>query len=254
MDQPAPPSKKLNISLDYRFLCVILAVIILVMLVVWKPWHPAPSAKDRTISVTGDATLKAEPDEFVFAPSYEFKEADKSTAIKNMTAKSNDVVAELKKLGVADKQIKTNADSWTYPSYNDGDATPTYTLSVTVTVSDKTLAQKVEDYLVTTSPTGTLTPQANFSTGKEKSLQAQARDTATKEARGKAQQIAKNLGFHLGAVKSVDDSDGFGGGVIHPFGTAESMGKSTASDDAKLTVQPGENSLDYSVTVVYYIR
>lgn len=251
MDQPAP--KKLNISLDYRVLSVIFAVVILVMLVVWKPWHPAPSSKDRTVTVTGEATLKAEPDEFVFIPSYQFKEADKDAAIKAMTDKSNAVVTELKKLGVADGKIKTNADAWAYPSYNDSDRTPTYTLSLTVTVGDKTLAQKVEDYLVTTSPTGTLTPQASFSTSKEKSLQAQARDQATKEARSKAEQSAKNLGFKLGAVKSLDDSGGFGNGPIYPLSAAESTGKADGSD-SQLTVQPGENSLDYSVTVVYYIH
>jgi uncharacterized protein YggE len=197
--------------------------------------------------------LKAEPDEFVFIPSYQFKEADKDAAIKAMTDKSNAVVSELKKLGVSDGKIKTNADGWAYPSYNDGDGAPTYTLTVSVTVDDKKLAQKVEDYLVTTSPTGTLTPQATFSTSKEKALQTQARDQATKEARAKAEQSAKNLGFKLGAVKSLDDSNGFGGGPIYTLDSTAEAGKA-GSSDSQLTVQPGENSLDYSVTVVYYIR
>ncbi|HSX34200.1 MAG TPA: SIMPL domain-containing protein [Candidatus Saccharimonadales bacterium] len=253
MDQPAPAQKKLTLSLDYRIVCVVLAVIILAMIAVWRPWQPAPSAKDRTVTVTGEARLTAEPDEFVFNPSYQFKEADKDTAIAAMTAKSNSVVAELKKLGVADSKIKTNADGWAYPSYNDSDRTPTYTLSITVTIADKTTAQKVEDYLVTTSPTGTLTPQATFSASKEKSLQAKARDQATKEARAKGEQSAKNLGFKLGAVKSLDDSNGFGHGPIYSMDASEPLSKaSTASP--QLAVQPGENSLDYSVTVVYYIR
>lgn len=253
MEQPARNPKKLNISLDYRILSILLGVVILVMLVVWKPWQPAPSAKDRTVTVTGEASLKAEPDEFAFIPSYQFKEADKDAAITAMTEKSNTVVAELKKLGVADSKIKTNADGWAYPSYNDSDRTPTYTLTITVTVGDKTLAQKVEDYLVTTSPTGTLTPQATFSTSKEKALQTQARDQATKEARAKAEQSAKNLGFRLGAVKSLDDSNGFGSGPIYALDATESLNKASGSG-SQLTVQPGENTLDYSVTVVYYIR
>jgi SNF2 family DNA or RNA helicase len=46
------------------------------------------------VSVSGSATLKAEPDEYVFYPSYEFKNADKTAGLKELTAKSEEVVAE----------------------------------------------------------------------------------------------------------------------------------------------------------------
>ena len=249
--QPPQHTKPTSLHLDYRVVVALLLLIIAGMLMVWKPWHGGPAAADRTIQVTGDATLTAEPDEFVFSPSYQFKNSDKQAALSDLTAKSNELVAKLKTLGVADSKIKTNADSWAFPTYGSDSTTPVYTLSLTVTVGDKTLAQKVEDYLVGTSPSGALTPQANFSTNKRKSLEAQGRNKASQEARAKAEQSAKNLGFKLAAVKSVDDGTGFGN--VYPV-----QGRAVLPTDLKsnesLNIQAGENTLNYSVTVTYYIK
>jgi uncharacterized protein YggE len=255
MDQPAPNANKLNLNLklDYRILVVVLLVIIAAMLAIWKPWDAAPSAKDRTVTVTGDATVKSKPDEFLFSPTYEFQNSDKTAALQQVSDKNNEVVAGLKKLGVQDSKIQNNANSWSYPTYNGGDSSvPTYNLNLAVTITDEKLVQKVEDYLLTTSPTGQLTPQPTFSTAKEKTLQAQARDLATKDARSKADQSAKNLGFKVGAVKSLDDGIGFGGGIRPMLAQGTSLDSNAKSES--LTVQPGENELSYTVTVVYYIK
>jgi uncharacterized protein len=212
----------------------------------------------RTVSVTGEATLKATPDEYVFYPSYNFTNPDKDAALKELTAKSDEITAGLKKAGVADSAIKTNSSGYDSPVYLESQPirkeNATYTLQLTVTVDNKELSQKVQDYLVSTSPTGGVSPQADFSDKKRKQLESQARDEATKDARSKADQQAKNLGFKVGKVQSVDDGSGFGGGV-RPFDTKASP--AIAEDSAtstQLSVQPGENELSYSVTVVYTIK
>ena len=104
---------------------------------------------------------------------------------------------------------------------------------------------------MTTLPTGAVSPQASFSDAKRKELESKAREMATKEARAKAEQSAKNLGFSVGAVKSVNDGVGFGD--VYPL-AAESSARDIAAPTSKLTVQPGENELTYQVTVVYFIR
>jgi uncharacterized protein YggE len=213
----------------------------------------------RTVTVTGDATLKATPDEYVFYPSYNFTNPDKDAALKELTAKSDEVVAGLKKVGVADSAIKTNSNGYDTPVYLDSGPirkeNATYNLQITVTVDNKELSQKVQDYLVSTSPSGGVSPQADFSDKKRKQLESQARDEATKDARSKADQQAKNLGFKVGKVQSVDDGSGFGG--VRPFMGRNSAEPAIAEDSAtstQLSVQPGENELNYSVTVVYTIR
>lgn len=250
--QPNESKVKLNVSLDYRIISVVLLAVVLVMLFLWMPWS-ANTTSDRTVEVSGETTVKATPDEFVFYPAYQVENADKQTALDELTKKSEDVVAKLKELGVAESAIKTNTSGYDYPAYFGEDRnTATYTLQLTVTLSDQKLAQKVQDYLVTTSPTGSVSPQFGFSDSKQKQLESQARDAATKEARAKAEQMGKNLGFKVGKVKAVSDGTSFSGGPIVPL---EARGMSVAEDKASsLAIQPGENELPYTVTVVYYIK
>ncbi len=241
-----------GVTLDYRVVIAALLVIIAAMVLMWKPWEPQIDAKTRTVSVTGQAKVTAVPDEFVFSPAYEFKNSSRETALADLSKKSDELASKLKTLGVADSRIKTNSDGYGYPIYDKGNtSTPTYTLRLTITVDDKELAQKVQNYLVTTAPTGAVSPQVTFSDAKRKDIESKARDEATKDARSKAEQSARNLGFTLGDIKSVSDGTNFGG--IYP---AIQGGASEGSTDSssKLTLQPGENDLTYQVSVVYFVR
>lgn len=262
-------------SLNLKYVCLALLLIIIGMLAVWKPWSSDVQDNSRVVKVTGTAKVTAVPDEFVFYPTYEFKNANKDAALAALTKKSEELIKKLKELGVADNKIKTNSDGYSSPTVEQDSSSvladpenlrpvepghiqpkpqgSTYTLRMTITAGNKELATKVQDYLVTTAPTGSVSPQANFSDAKRKELEQKARDTATKEARTKAEQSAKNLGFKIGKVKSIDDGNGFSGcganGIC--FGSAQ-----VAEDSGRkaLAVQPGENELDYSVIVEYYIN
>lgn len=247
-------SNKLNLSLDLRLICAALLVVIVGMLALWRPWTEQPTSSARTITVTGESTIKASPDEYVFSPQYEFKNSDKAAALAELTAKQNEVTAELKKLGVKDEQIKADSSGYNYGYYYDDNArTNNYNLGFTITLSDKTLVQKVQDYLVTTQPTGSVSPQASFSEKLRTKLEGAARTAAIQAAKQKAEQSAKSLDFKIGKVKSVDDSssDGIGCGG----GLCRGSNLSIATDTkASLEVQSGQNDLDYSVTVVYYVK
>lgn len=248
-----PEGNKFHFSLDLRLVTVLLLVIIAAMLFIWKPWSDSAQANARTIEVRGEVTLTAKPDEFVFYPTYEFKNADKNAALAQLTTKSNEIVAKLKELGVPEAKIKTNSN--TYNRGNTGTTEPdtsTYTLALTVTVDNESLAQKVQDYLVTTAPTGNVSPQANFSESKRKQLESEAREKAVKDARAKADQSAKELGFSVGKVKTVSDGTGFS---IPLMGTRQGENAGTVADSsASLGLHPGENELPYTVTVVYFIH
>lgn len=250
--------QRMQFSLDMRMLCVILLVVIAGMLAVWKPWSTTKTS-DRTIDVTGSATIKATPDEFVFYPSYEFKDTSKDAALAALVKKNNEINAGLKTAGVKDEQIKTNVSGYQkgeYLPYTDETGKYVYSFQPAITVGDKDIAQKVEDFLVTTSPTGTVSPQSTFSESKRKELEAQARDEATKDARKKADQSAKNIGFKVGSVKTVSDGAGFSGGcgsgTICPMMATTEL--STRDSVSSLQVQPGQNELSYSVSVTYFIR
>lgn len=250
---PEQNRNRLNLSLDFKIITLVLLAVIALMLMLWKPWEETPGANDRTVQVTGQAKITAEPDEFAFYPNYEFTGADKDAALAQMGKKSDEIVFQLKKLGVPDSKIKINSDGYDrkYFGPDQPEGGNTYTLRMTVTVSDRELAQKVQDYLVGTQPSGTVSPQATFSESKQKELEKKARDEATNDARAKAEQSAKNLGYRIGKVKAVADGGGFG--PIMPFDTRSTQQDASVSA-TKLNLQPGENELSYSVTVTYYIK
>lgn len=243
----------INKSLIYKIIVAGLLVVIAIMLGLWHPWSSSAD-EGRTVSVSGEAKLKAAPDQYVFNPIYEFKNEDKAKALAEQTDKNNQIIAKLKELGVKDSDIKNNASGYS-DSYSVEPASPeqtTYSLSLTITVSDKDLATKVQDYLVSTNPEGQVTPQASFSETKRKELENQARDTATKDARAKAEQIAKNTGAKLGKVKSIQDGGGFGQPITALY--EDSVASSSSATKQSMQIQPGENELNYTVSVSYYLK
>lgn len=235
-----------------RIVSAVLLLTVVGMLLAWQPWTADAQDDNRTISVTGETKFDAEPDEFVFYPAYEFREASKEAGLEAIGSKANEVTEGLKAFGVNESRIKVNSDSYDYPSGAEPAKTPdgpNYTLRLTITINSRETAQKVQDYLLSTNPVGQISPQASFSDAKRKELEGRARDEATKDARAKAEQSAKNLGFAVGKVKSI--SDGATDGIIYPLMQDARNGSAEARS---LPVQPGENEFRYSVTVTYYIR
>ncbi len=164
----------------------------------------------------------------------------------------------MKELGVENSKIKTNASNYSALYYqNEANDQVNYTLQLTVTATSKETAQKVQDYLLTTSPLGSVTPMPSFSKDKTAELENKARDEASKDARDKADRMAKNIGFKLGKVKSVEDGSGFG---VMPYMTSSDVKtESTVTSSgtisgSSLIVQPGENEITYSVNVTYYLK
>ncbi len=263
-DQANTKTKRaLTITPSYKLLSVLLLLAIVGMLVAWKPWQPNIKASDRIISVTGETTISATPDEYVFSPSYAFDVTDSKTALAQLTAKSDEIVSHLKSIGVPSTAIKTssNGNSSGYSGGGGFDhpliltpngSSKSYTLSLTVTLDSNKLVQTVQDYLLSTNPTGEVSPTVTFSAAKQKSLQSQARTAAEKDARTKADQSAKNLGFKVTSVKTVEDGS-LGGPILYDAATADGV-NSAVTKAPSLSVQPGQNELSYSVSIVYYIR
>ena len=254
---PAPKkSLRIPIPRGMAVITILLAIALVVSVIIWKPWQANIKASDRTISVTGTATVTATPDQYVFSPSYDFSNGVQQTALSELTSKSTDLVAKLKALGVADSSIKTDSSGYNNGSYylpvQDNSGTFTYTLDLTITINNASLAQKVQDYLVTTNPTGNVSPSVDFSSAKKIIVQNQARNAAEKNARTQADQSATNLGFKVDKVKSVVDGslDAYSTRPLYASGVSSGANSATP----QLTVQPGQNDLSYSVGVVYYIH
>ena len=204
----------------------------------------------RSISVEGVSTIKAEPDSFVFHPQFAVKSVDQAEAKKLLAAKSREVIDKLKSLGLDDKAIKLDAsqyDTYSIKGMPEPDR-PQTQLSLTITAKDKSMAQKVQDYLASTDATGQLTPQPTFSEAKREQLQKEAETKAVANARDKADTLAKNLGAKRGQVITVDNAG------EHPqaYPTMSLAQDSTAR--SSLPVQPGTNEFVYRITVKFALN
>jgi uncharacterized protein YggE len=298
-EEQVPKNSKFNAlkKINYTYVCIALVAVLVLVVIFCRPWIRPIAANSRTVQVTGTASVKSTPDQFVFYPSYTSKNTDTQAALAELSKKSDEIVAKLKTLGVTEDNIKTNSSSVNgkymitamYPDPNGG----SNTLQITVTVSNKDLAQKVQDYLLTTSPVAAVSPTPSFSTAKQKKLESQARDEAAKDAKAQAQQMAKNLGFKLGPVKTVENAvPGFsGGGRIMPMtlnaSSAPEAGASTVTGSgdmmtttqavpasgavaisadgvttaggagavkvSQLAVMPGQDEVVYSINVTYFV-
>ena len=243
--------KNNSILINLKWVVVVLLAIIAGMLFAWKPWA---SGAQRTIDITGQASVKGEPDSYIFSPTYQKKGTDRATIQNELQTQISGVVTQLKELGVAEKDI--TLQSSTYDNYYNDGTSEVSSNSLTVTVENKDIVQKVQDYLVTTNPYGQTTPYPSFTEAKRKELESQARTEAIKDAKVKAEKTANELGLKIGRVVAINDS-GFGGGYPQPYATTKggvSFESVDGGGNASLPVLSGQQEVSSSVQVTYEMK
>lgn len=244
-------ARQFTISLDYKTVLPLIAAFMLGLGIGW--WQPWQSGETRLVTVTGDATISATPDEYIFYPSFTAtaKTANEATAAAKKTGDA--VVKKIQELGVTQDKIKTDISS--SPSYDfngrQEDEYQSYFM-ITATINDFELAQKVQDYLLTTDNTGSSSPQSGFSEAKATELKAEARKQAVENAKTQGQQIAAELDSTINEVQSVEEVTGFDS-VIPMYNRAAISGSSEDSQtSSELLV--GEQDLTFSVKVIFSLK
>ena len=241
-----------SISVDYRIIALVLFVALIVSIVLWKPW--ASKAQTRKITITGTATIKGTPDEYQLSPYFEYT-GDHAANARDAAATASQVTAKLKELGVKDAEIASSTSS--YDKYNPNgaaDGQETYQLNYTIKLSNKDLAQKVQDYFLGTAAKGQLSPYATFSQNKQKELEAQARQNAIDDAKAKAEKTASQVGAKVGKVVTISDESS--GGIIRPYAMSAEAGAAldASGTTTSMPIQSGQNDFTTSVQVEYELR
>ena len=229
----------------------VLLVAIFVLLLLSKPWAQNNSSSERTITVSGQSIIKAEPDQFLFSPYYQKTGTDKDALRSDLTKKANTVIDGLKDLGVAEEDVELDASAYDRWFYEDGDE-GVLNVSIRVQVTGEELVQKVQDYLLTTSPEGQITPQAVFSNEKQQELDAQAVAEASTDARAKAEVQAKLFDAKLGDVVSINQAnETLFGGYNERYAIDSEL---SAQSVESLPVLPGQDEYTQTVTVIYRFK
>ncbi len=220
------------------------------------------------ISVSGESEVFATPDIANISFTVREEAQKVSDAQNKVSVKTKTVLAEIRKLGVADKDIKTQNYS-SYPKYEWQEKTPTQicasgycppsgkqvivgyevTQQVNVTVRNLELVNGLVGVLAASDVTEMQGP--NFAIDKEDDLKALARKEAIKKARAKAEVLASDLGVTLVRVVSFSEGQNYS-----MYGREMMMTANAISDvSAPVPELPqGETKITSSVTVTYEIR
>jgi len=213
------------------------------------PGNPIP----RTLTVTGQGTAKAVPDEANFSAGVVAQGASAREALAANSRAMNAVLATLKRQGVPDKAIQTSNLSVS-PQYDVCKPNAAcrqkitgYEVSnnVSVTVGiDK--AGPVLDALVASG--ANQMGAISFSIHDPKPLLSEARADAVKDAFDRAQTIAKAAGLSLGPILSIQE-----GGSYTPRPLYRTMMKAEFAA-APAPVAAGEETLSANVSITWELK
>lgn len=237
-------------------LAILLIMAVTAIVIVTVAMSLKTNNQDR-FSVVGSGTVYAKAD--IANLEVGLKTAVKKTAAEattENTVKMNSVLAEIKKLGLEDKDIKT-ANYNLSPVYNWTNAKGQELLGYEVT---QTLSLKVRDLnkigdiiAKTTEQGANQIGGINFTIDDEYALKNQARELAISKAKEKAILIANQSGMKLGAVKSVyENSDP----IVSPimYSNAKMDMATTNQAISSPNIQSGQNEIKVEVTLVYEVK
>lgn len=228
---------------------LLLLVTILGLLIWSQPWK-TNSNEARKITVSGEATLEAKPDEYAFNPYFEATGTDQQALKDAVSAQANAAIDTLKELGVEENKLKLDVSSFDQWFMSEGE-TGSLQARLSIIVADETLAQKVQDYLFTTEAKGQISPQGTFSEGMKKELETKAVEQAIADAKTKAQQQASLLDAEVGEVLEFSQDQNMAFPVAYDVMTME------AGPEISRVAPPvlvGENEYTQRVNVTFVLR
>lgn len=223
--------------------------------------NPAPTYTTISVNGTGEATSTPNIATFSFGVMAEAR--DVSTAQDMVTTKMNKILADLKGLGIEDKDIRTS-DYSVYPKYiyeqaacvggicppgrqvQDG-----YTASQNVTVKVRKTEDAGKALALAGKDGATNISGVTFTLDDPNAPMNDARLKAIENARANAEAIADRLGVKLGRVTSYYDNGGAQPG--YPVYLKEGMGGGVDAASAP-SIPTGTNTANVSVNVTFEIR
>lgn len=201
----------------------------------------------RQITVVGEGEAKGTPDTAHVQLGVQTEGQTATEALSQNNTQMQALIAKLKELGVADKDIQTSNVS-IYPRYNSqGTTVDGYqaTNTVSVTIRDVSKAGELLDQVVQAGANNV--SGISFSIADPAALRQTALDAAIANARTQAQAIAKSAGVSVGQVVSITQNIG----AAPPI-----MFRAEAAQDsaAGVPIQTGEQTINAQVQVTFELQ
>lgn len=198
----------------------------------------AASTPAATISVSGVGRASAAPDIARLTVGVESLQPTAAKAVDEVNTKQAAIIAKLKALGIADKDIQTtnfsvSIDRGTQPRPG-ADAPVNYRASNVATVVVRKLDQLGAVIDAATGAGANTIYGVNLSLADNSALMTDARGKAVADARTKAEALAKAAGIKLGRIISISE---FGAATPVPvFAAADARSAGSAIETGELTV------------------
>jgi uncharacterized protein len=200
----------------------------------------------RQVTVVGAGEVQGTPDTLTVNASIEFVAPDVTGAMNQTSDRQQAVIDALVASGVDRKDISTTQVSL-QPQFAGGDSTTIigYRASNSIDVKIRKLdsASQTLALIVSTGGDATRINSVNYSIEDDSQLVKDARSRAFNDAKDRAQQYAQLSGLDLGKVISITES----GGATPPTPMPYSRGAEMAS----VPVEPGQQTVGFSVTVIF---
>ena len=217
------------------------------------------------ISVIGEGEVVSVPDTALFTFSISAEAKTVAEVQSQVTEKMNNLLAELKNLGIEEKDIKTtNYSIWPKYSYSQSVCTlqyPSYcppgkqvldgyTASHSVSLKVRKVDEVGKALALVGEKGATDISSVSFVVDDEEKLIEEARAKAIKNAREKARALADELDVRLVRVISFNENNSNDRLYYENYG----MGGDAVKASSAPTLPAGENMTTISVTVTYEIR
>jgi hypothetical protein len=231
---------------------VLVATLLAVPAAAQAPTALAPvSAPADTVSVNGTGRVELTPDRAVFTVGVQTMAPSVAAAAQENSARVSAIIAALKRLGAADRQIRTSQLSIYPQQEQQGGRAPKivgYQVSnnITVTHDDPAAVGKLLQAAVdagANSVSGVSFTVSDPARGRDGGLQA-----AFADARAKAEVLARAAGRTVGRALTIVE----GGAVRPPVPMQYEM--KAMSRSADIPVEPGTEEASFTVSVVFELR
>jgi hypothetical protein len=213
--------------------------------------------QDRfTVSGTGTVYAKADIANIQVGLKTGTKKTPAEATIES-TTKMNSIVAELKKLGIEDKDIKTSNYNLN-PVYNytndRGQELIGYEVSQNLTLKIRDLT-KIGDVIAKTTEQGAnQIGNISFTIDDEFALMNQARELAIQKAQEKAALIAAQSGMKLGEIKGVFENSNPTPPIMYSYSNAKMDASGGGAEISSPSIQSGQNEIKVEVSLSYEVK
>jgi len=232
-----------------KLLVVFVAVWLLLRFGPSIPITSVVSQKQDFFTVSGEGKVTVVPDTAIVDLGITVNQPSVKVAQSEANSVINSISQAIKNLGVAAKDIKTSNYS-VYPLYDQNRIT-SYQVNTNLTITVREI-DKVNQVIDTATAKGANSVggiQLTVDEDKKKQLLQDARELAVKEAKSKAESLARAAGLTLGKIVNVQESFG---SVPVPMYAKSAIGLGGGREDTQ--IQPGSTDISTSVTLFYETR